>query len=207
MDLSENAWDNRYLNNDIAWDLGEVSPPLKAYFDQLTNKEIKILIPGGGNSYEAAYLFEKGFENDSNNEAKQCNFQAIYEDYRGWANGNNFEESYLYIVDNNGNCIDGRASSQNVALKECQRRKAKKLIKNSECKVYAIGDEIVWDGSVWDDSVKASKSASKEVSTLETNASVDYVERLKQIKALLDSGIINQDDFEKMKQKIIDTMN
>lgn len=63
MDLSENAWDNRYLNKDIAWDLGEVSPPLKAYFDQLTNKEIKILIPGGGNSYEAAYLFEKGFEN------------------------------------------------------------------------------------------------------------------------------------------------
>ena len=54
---------NRYLNKDIAWDLGEVSPPLKAYFDQLTNKEIKILIPGGGNSYEAAYLFEKGFEN------------------------------------------------------------------------------------------------------------------------------------------------
>jgi hypothetical protein len=36
---------------------------------------------------------------------------------------------------------------------------------------------------------------------------VDYVERLKQVKALLDSGIINQDDFEKMKQKIIDTMN
>ena len=64
-----------------------------------------------------------------------------------------------------------------------------------------------WDGSVWDDSVKASKSASKEVSTLETNESVDYVERLKQVKALLDSGIINQDDFEKMKQKIIDTMN
>ena len=63
MDLSENAWDNRYLNKDIAWDLGEVSPPLKAYFDQLTYKEIKILIPGGGNSYEAAYLFEKGFEN------------------------------------------------------------------------------------------------------------------------------------------------
>ena len=54
--------------------------------------------------------------------------------------------------------------------------------------------------------VKASKSASKEVSTLETNESVDYVERLKQIKALLDDGIINQDDFEKMKQKIIDTI-
>ena len=63
MDLSANAWENRYLNNDIGWDLGEVSTPLKEYFDQLENKEIKILIPGGGNSYEAEYLFNNGFEN------------------------------------------------------------------------------------------------------------------------------------------------
>ena len=63
MDLSSSAWDNRYLKNDIGWDLGEVSPPLKAYFDQLTNKQLKILIPGGGNSYEAAYLFKNGFKN------------------------------------------------------------------------------------------------------------------------------------------------
>jgi SAM-dependent methyltransferase len=63
MDLSGNAWDNRYLNNDIGWDLGQVSSPLKEYFDQLENKEIKILIPGGGNSYEAEYLFENGFKN------------------------------------------------------------------------------------------------------------------------------------------------
>ena len=63
MDLSANVWEHRYVNNDIGWDLGEVSPPLKAYFDQLENKEIKILIPGGGNSYEAEYLFKKGFKN------------------------------------------------------------------------------------------------------------------------------------------------
>ncbi|EAR13843.1 hypothetical protein PI23P_05077 [Polaribacter irgensii 23-P] len=63
MNLSADAWDERYTNNDIAWDLGEVSSPLKAYFDQLENKEIKILIPGGGNSHEAAYLFENGFKN------------------------------------------------------------------------------------------------------------------------------------------------
>ena len=63
MDLSEKAWDNRYLNNDIGWDLGTVSPPLKAYFDQLENKELKILIPGGGNAYEAEYLFKNGFVN------------------------------------------------------------------------------------------------------------------------------------------------
>jgi SAM-dependent methyltransferase len=63
MDLSGNAWNNRYLNNDIGWDLGEVSSPLKEYFDQLENKEVKILIPGGGNSYEAEYLFVNGFKN------------------------------------------------------------------------------------------------------------------------------------------------
>jgi SAM-dependent methyltransferase len=63
MDLSANFWDNRYQSNDIGWDLGTISPPLKAYFDQLTNFDLKILIPGGGNSYEAEYLFNKGFKN------------------------------------------------------------------------------------------------------------------------------------------------
>ncbi|MFI1770728.1 methyltransferase domain-containing protein [Thalassobellus citreus] len=63
MNLTEDFWNNRYLNNDIGWDLGVVSPPLKTYFDQLTNKNLKILIPGGGNSYEAEYLFKKGFRN------------------------------------------------------------------------------------------------------------------------------------------------
>lgn len=63
MNLAEEFWDNRYKNNDIGWDLGIVSPPLKVYFDQLTNKNLKILIPGGGNSYEAEYLFKKGFRN------------------------------------------------------------------------------------------------------------------------------------------------
>ena len=63
IDLSEKAWDNRYLQNDIGWDLGEISPPLKAYFDQLESKNLKILIPGGGNSHEAEYLFNNGFKN------------------------------------------------------------------------------------------------------------------------------------------------
>ena len=63
MNLSEDFWENKYNTNKIGWDLGEVSPPLKAYFDQLEDKELKILIPGGGNSYEAEYLFNKGFKN------------------------------------------------------------------------------------------------------------------------------------------------
>jgi methyl halide transferase len=55
-------WDNRYLAGETGWDMGVVSPPLKAYIDQLTDRQTRILIPGCGNSYEAAYLFQQGFE-------------------------------------------------------------------------------------------------------------------------------------------------
>ncbi len=61
--LDENYWSNRYQNNDAPWDMGKVSPPLKAYFEQLTDKNISILIPGCGNAYEAEYLFQSGFTN------------------------------------------------------------------------------------------------------------------------------------------------
>ena len=63
MKLSETFWNTKYKDQKTGWDLGVISPPLKAYFDQIENKELKILIPGGGNSYEAEYLFSKGFEN------------------------------------------------------------------------------------------------------------------------------------------------
>lgn len=63
MNFNEEFWDNRYKTNDIGWDLGMVSPPLKSYIDQLKDTSIKILIPGGGNSYEAEYLFRNGFNN------------------------------------------------------------------------------------------------------------------------------------------------
>jgi SAM-dependent methyltransferase len=61
--LNATYWDNRYKTKDIGWDLGEISPPIKAYIDQLLDKTIRILIPGGGNSYEAEYLLHKGFKN------------------------------------------------------------------------------------------------------------------------------------------------
>lgn len=55
-------WQKRYLENSTGWDLGTVSPPLKKYFDQLTDKNQKILIPGAGNAYEAEYLHNQGFK-------------------------------------------------------------------------------------------------------------------------------------------------
>jgi len=63
--LDESFWSEKYLDGHTGWDIGYVSTPLKEYIDQLTDKELKILIPGGGNSYEAEYLFENGFKNVS----------------------------------------------------------------------------------------------------------------------------------------------
>ena len=61
MKLTKEYWENRYLQNETGWDVGEITTPLKEYFNQLTNKNIKILIPGGGNSYELEYLLSLGF--------------------------------------------------------------------------------------------------------------------------------------------------
>ncbi|MFA7272907.1 MAG: methyltransferase domain-containing protein [Crocinitomicaceae bacterium] len=61
--LNADYWSSRYQQNDAIWDLGEVSPPLKSYIDQLSNKDIKILIPGCGRAYEGIYLWNQGFKN------------------------------------------------------------------------------------------------------------------------------------------------
>lgn len=63
MKLSQNYWNDRYKENDFGWDTGSITTPLKTYIDQLSDKNIKILIPGAGNSYEAEYLFKSGFKN------------------------------------------------------------------------------------------------------------------------------------------------
>lgn len=56
-------WESKYEKNKTGWDIGEISKPLKTYIDQLDNKSLKFLIPGGGNCYEAEYLHEQGFKN------------------------------------------------------------------------------------------------------------------------------------------------
>jgi SAM-dependent methyltransferase len=61
--LDQEYWDKQYTSNTTGWDLGKVSPPIKKYVDTLKDKNISILIPGCGNSYEAEYLLSKGFTN------------------------------------------------------------------------------------------------------------------------------------------------
>jgi SAM-dependent methyltransferase len=63
MELNNKIWNDRYLNEETGWDIGHISTPLKEYFNQLENKDLKILIPGCGNAYEAEYLITLGFKN------------------------------------------------------------------------------------------------------------------------------------------------
>ncbi|MCB0793390.1 MAG: methyltransferase domain-containing protein [Flavobacteriales bacterium] len=63
IDLDRDFWEQRYADGTTGWDLGAVSPTLQAYFDQLTDKDLRILIPGGGRSYEAEQLHKAGFRN------------------------------------------------------------------------------------------------------------------------------------------------
>ena len=63
MTLNREYWEGRYAMENLGWDIGTVSPPLRAYIDQLSQKDMRILVPGAGFGYEAIYLFEKGFKN------------------------------------------------------------------------------------------------------------------------------------------------
>ncbi|MFM9909416.1 MAG: methyltransferase [Chitinophagaceae bacterium] len=61
--FDQQYWNNRYQQQDTGWDIGSPSIPLQEYIDQLKNKNISILIPGCGNSYEAEYLLQSRFGN------------------------------------------------------------------------------------------------------------------------------------------------
>ena len=61
--FSAEYWNRQYLESKTGWDIGYVSTPIKEYIDQLTDKSIKILVPGAGNAYEVEYLKSQGFSN------------------------------------------------------------------------------------------------------------------------------------------------
>lgn len=61
MELDQSYWQSRYQHKNTPWDIGQVSPPLKEYAGGLTDKNLRILIPGAGEAYEATYLHKLGF--------------------------------------------------------------------------------------------------------------------------------------------------
>lgn len=61
--LDKSYWETRWQEGETGWDIGGPSAPLQAYFDQLKDKTISILIPGCGNAWEGEYLHRQGFTN------------------------------------------------------------------------------------------------------------------------------------------------
>lgn len=56
-------WSSRYDSQSTGWDVGGITTPLKNYIDQISDKSLRILIPGTGHGHEFLYLLSKGFYN------------------------------------------------------------------------------------------------------------------------------------------------
>ncbi|MBC7936445.1 MAG: methyltransferase domain-containing protein [Rhizobacter sp.] len=83
--LDKNYWNERYQKGETSWDIGYAAPALKAYIDQLDNKNIAILIPGCGNAHEAAYLLQQGFTNVTLIDISKLAAEAVKEKLSSYA--------------------------------------------------------------------------------------------------------------------------
>ena len=88
-------WTQRYDKAETGWDIGYVATPMKTYIDQLTDKSIKILIPGAGNAYEAAYLWENGFANIFILDISPAPLSAFQEKYPGFPKEQVLQENFF----------------------------------------------------------------------------------------------------------------
>ena len=58
---SSKFWDDCYINHNIGWDLGTVTPVFKSWCDNL-QKKYSIFVPGAGNGYDPLYFASKGHD-------------------------------------------------------------------------------------------------------------------------------------------------
>ena len=56
---SSKFWDSCYIDDNIGWDLGSVTPVFKDWCNKLENK-CSIFVPGAGNGYDPLYFASKG---------------------------------------------------------------------------------------------------------------------------------------------------
>lgn len=59
--VNGNYWDRRWQAAETGWDIGYAAPAIIEHMQTVTDKNIKILIPGCGNAYEAEALMQAGF--------------------------------------------------------------------------------------------------------------------------------------------------
>ncbi|HMQ48349.1 MAG TPA: SAM-dependent methyltransferase [Saprospiraceae bacterium] len=59
--LTASYWNEKYHTQETPWDIGYASPPIRHYFEQVKDKNTRMLIPGAGKAHEAIYLHRLGF--------------------------------------------------------------------------------------------------------------------------------------------------
>ena len=62
--LSAKYWEQRYVDKNTGWDVGDVVPQWKAFFKDFraSDKGKRILVPGAGLGHEVEYLHRTGFQ-------------------------------------------------------------------------------------------------------------------------------------------------
>ena len=55
-------WQKHYDDNDLAWDLGEVSPPFISLWEDKVLQPGTLIIPGCGQGHEVIFFAERGFQ-------------------------------------------------------------------------------------------------------------------------------------------------
>lgn len=58
----QDDWQKHYDDNDLAWDLGEVSPPLLRLWEEKVFQPGRLMIPGCGQGHEVLFFAERGFQ-------------------------------------------------------------------------------------------------------------------------------------------------
>jgi len=123
---NQDYWNIRYKEGQTGWDVGNISQPLKEYFDQIENHDLSVLIPGCGNAYEAQYLLENGFTNvtlvdisDILIRQLEERFYPKYQDHLHLIHGDFFEMqgSYDLIVEQTFFCALDPNLRENYAQK------------------------------------------------------------------------------------------
>jgi thiopurine S-methyltransferase len=95
MSSEKEYWTKRYKEERTGWDIGAPSRPLKEYINQLKDKNIRILIPGAGNGYEAQYLWKNGFKNVYILDISEIPLRAFRERNPAFAKANVLQENFF----------------------------------------------------------------------------------------------------------------
>ncbi len=99
--LDQNFWNERWEKQQTGWDIGYASTPIVDFMSGYINKEARILIPGCGNAYEAAFLSENNFRNITLIDISQVAIEKVKKKFQNDPNiqiilGDFFEHSGVY---------------------------------------------------------------------------------------------------------------